>query len=203
MGDAQGRSGMVDWTTIAVAGFGVIGTLGAGLIGFSGPSWNEQRLQRGRDERDLRRAVRLVSIEIWDVCHELRWVAERSPAELDDPLDADRLPTPEKGQWAAHRETLAALISDQAPWQLAAKFHSALQDYRQLIEIWNEELAERESDERSDESPDPETGLPPTAADDMIKMAKRLMAIGTTAREQLDSLLDATNTPQKVVGSGD
>jgi hypothetical protein len=37
---------MVDSTVLGVAGLGVVGTLGAGLIGFAGPSWNEQRIHR-------------------------------------------------------------------------------------------------------------------------------------------------------------
>jgi hypothetical protein len=58
---------MVDWTVLGVAALGVVRTLGAGAIGFAGPSWNERRIQAARDQKELRRAARLVKHELTDL----------------------------------------------------------------------------------------------------------------------------------------
>lgn len=191
---------MVDWTTIGVAALGLVGTLGAGVVGFSGPSWNDQRIQRVRDRRDLRRAGRLVSVEIWEACHVLKAVAGRSIERLvSEPL---RIELPEKNetQWVKHRDTLAMLLEDQEDWRAAAVFYSVLDDIRDLAALHallflaEDALAPAGVEEDSEDSDDPESTRE-VLAERLRALLNRVIPAGQNTQDRLDSVLGATNTP--------
>jgi hypothetical protein len=135
---------MVDYTVLGVAALGVLGTLGAGLIGFAGPSWNEQRIQLARDKRDARKALRLIGFEIFDLTIPLRQLSEE--VEHADrmrtvQLIIARLPN-ETSEWHRHKDEFALLVTDQTGWRLVAAFYSVLSQFAAFTEDTTPELLE-------------------------------------------------------------
>ena len=105
---------MVDWTVLGVAALGTVGTVGAGALGFAGPSWNDRRIQAARDRKELRQAIRLVRAELKDILSSL----ETRDEGAEDKFGAiaatfSLIPAPEETEWHRRREKIALLVDDR------------------------------------------------------------------------------------------
>jgi hypothetical protein len=115
---------VVDSTTVAVGAFGLAGT----TIGFAGPSWNEERIQRARERRDGRTAPRLVAAEVAVFYAGLEVVAEEE--DLARTLEAGKgltgyWPGMNQTQWIKYEATLAIVLDDEV-WNSLAAFYASL-----------------------------------------------------------------------------
>lgn len=164
---------MVDYTTLGVAGLGLIGTLGAGVIGFAGPSWNEKRIQAATDARDARRALRLVALEIELNCSAVEsfLLASSDGVRVAEVFDVTSATA---AAWSQHRDVLATTIDDQATWEAVARFYAG----REFLKAWASQTTVRKGDERVPEH------------------LGKLVAGGRNAIDRLKPLLRGTNTAQ-------
>jgi hypothetical protein len=164
---------MVDWTVLGIAALGTAGTIGAGALGFAGPSWNERRIQAARDHKELRQAIRLVKAELKAILIALDTRDESAEDTFAD-LTAvfSLIPAQEETEWHRHRDTIALLTEDDddATWERIADFHNLLGLFSGFVERGPEVT--------------PESALESVAGN-----LPQLIALGKDAESRLDSLV--------------
>ncbi len=164
---------MVDWTVLGIAALGTVGTVGAGALGFAGPSWNDRRIQAARDRKELRQAIRLVRAELKDILSSL----ETRDEGAEDKFGAiaatfSLIPAPEETEWHRRREKIALLVDDEHEdaWEQIAVFHILLGQFVRFLE------------------PGPD-GATESAVESVASDFPALIAVGKNADHQLGSLL--------------
>ena len=163
---------MVDWTVLGIAALGTAGTIGAGALGFAGPSWNERRIQAARDHKELRQAIRLVKAELKAILIALRTRDESAEDTFADYRVFSLIPAQDKTEWHHRRETIALLTEDDddATWARIADFHILLGLFSGFLERGPEKT--------------PESALESVAGN-----LPQLIAMGKDAESRLDSLV--------------